>query len=89
LAENEEVPETGFSAQKVAGNRARWRKEQLKAHTEWAKLHNTAQSAIYHSCKPAVQQMIAGSSTAKEQWNILEKAYSSVGFGNVILQLNV
>jgi transposase InsO family protein len=88
LAETEEVPENGFSTSKVTGNRAKWRTAQLKLYTSWAKLHSMAKSAIYHSCKSTVQQMIASCETASDQWKVLEKSYSSTGFGNVILQLN-
>jgi hypothetical protein len=83
LAENNEIPETGFSAAKVNGNKAVYKKSAEKEYNDFIKMNDIALELIYSSCESKCQMLIKDELNAKKAWNILKTKYSETGFAAI------
>lgn len=86
LAETEEVPDSGFTTNKVNGNKAKWKKAAKKDYDDWSIKNDVALEIIYNNCESQCQALIKEDLSAKVAWERLEKAYSQTGFASVVEQ---
>ena len=89
LETQEEVPEGGFTVQKITRNRGKWITIAQKEYDDWNEKNDVALAIIYNSCKPTCQDLIKEDTIAKEAWERLKGAYSETGFAMVYSQVNV
>ena len=75
LSAREEVPDNGFSTQKINANRAKWRAEAKAEYDAYSNLNDKALGIIYNLCDKHVQTIIASETKAKGAWDRLADVY--------------
>lgn len=89
LANDEELPEEGFTAQKISGNRRKWLKD---IRAEWDRYQEDmkkAFSVIYRSCAIHIQGALSNTRDPRKAWEILQQSYGGAGFGGIFRDFDV
>ena len=88
LSEQEEIPENGWSTQKIKSNRLKWLKEQKDVYKVWSTANNKALAIIYNLCEKHPASLIKNEKTAKGAWACLADAYKQEGFAAIYEQVS-
>ena len=83
LKTQEEVPNGGFTTQKITRNRTKWTIIAQKEYDDQSEKNDVALAIIYNNYIPTCQNLIKDDSMARTVQERLKEAYSETGFSAV------